>query len=297
MLAPELISRIRRLELKAGHLASELLLGEYKSAFKGRGWEFDEVREYQLGDEVRSIDWNVTARMGQPYVKLFREEREMTLMLLVDLSSSLFFGSEARAKHEIAAELAAVLAFLAIRQQDKVGLLVFSDHVELFIPPSKGRAHVWLIIRSILNHRPQGQQTDLDGALRHFLRLRKRRSLAFLLSDFQATGYEASLQQIAQRHELVCLKIADNAEHKLPDAGMIWYQDRESLRRILINSSDVWVQDNWAQQRSKEQLHWQKAMERLGASVLSINTQDNTADALHRFLMKRQAQGQRKRRC
>ncbi|MCX6129405.1 MAG: DUF58 domain-containing protein, partial [Proteobacteria bacterium] len=211
MLAPELISRIRRLELKAGHLASEVLAGEYKSAFKGRGWEFDEVREYQHGDDVRSIDWNVTARMGQPFVKIFREQREMTLMLLVDLSSSLYFGSGARTKHETAAELAAVLAFLAIRQKDKVGLMVFSDHIELYIPPSKGRAHVWSIIRSILSHKAQGQKTDLDGALRTFLQIRQRRCLSFLLSDFLAEGYEKSLQHIALRHELVCMKIEDAA--------------------------------------------------------------------------------------
>jgi uncharacterized protein (DUF58 family) len=291
VLAPELLSRIRRLELKAGHLASEILLGEYKSAFKGRGWEFDEVREYQVGDEIRSIDWNVTARMGQPFVKLFREEREMTLMLLVDVSSSLFFGSSARAKHEMVAELAAVLAFLAIRRQDKVGLLVFSDHTELFIPPSKGRAHVWSIIRSILTHKAQGQKTDLDGALKSFLRLRKRRCLAFVLSDFKTEGYEKTLKQVARRHELVCVQIEDPAEQVLPDAGLVWYQDRESGQRVLVDSSDPWIQREWPRLREDEQKLWQREMERTGASVLTMSTRDNTADALHRFL----SMGARKR--
>jgi uncharacterized protein (DUF58 family) len=291
VLAPELLSRIRHLELKAGHLASEILLGEYKSAFKGRGWEFDEVREYQIGDEIRSIDWNVTARMGQPFVKLFREEREMTLMLLVDVSSSLFFGSSARAKHELVAELAAVLAFLAIRRQDKVGLLVFSDHTELFIPPSKGRAHVWSIIRSILTHKAQGQKTDLDGALKSFLRLRKRRCLAFVLSDFKTAGYEKTLKQVAGRHELVCVQIEDPAERALPDAGLVWYQDRESGQKVLVDSSDPWIQSEWPRLRDEEQKLWQREMERSGASVLSMSTRDNTADALHRFL----SRGARKR--
>ncbi|MDQ3234688.1 MAG: DUF58 domain-containing protein, partial [Pseudobdellovibrionaceae bacterium] len=271
MLAPELLSRIRRLELKAGHLASDILLGEYKSAFKGRGWEFDEVREYQVGDEIRSIDWNVTARMGQPYVKLFREEREMTLMLMVDVSSSLFFGSSARAKHEMVAELAAVLAFLAIRRQDKVGLLVFSDHTELYIPPGKGRVHVWSIIRSILTHKAQGQRTDLDGALKSFMQLRKRRCLAFVLSDFQAQGYEKTLKQVARRHELVCVQIEDPAERALPSAGLVWYQDRESGERVLVDSSDPWIQKEWPRQRAQEQKLWQKEMERSGASVLAMS--------------------------
>ncbi len=284
MLAPELLSRIRRLELKAGHLASEILLGEYKSAFKGRGWEFDEVREYQIGDEIRSIDWNVTARMGQPFVKLFREEREMTLMLLVDVSSSLFFGSSARAKHELVAELAAVLAFLAIRRQDKVGLLVFSDHTELFIPPSTGRAHVWSIIRSILTHKAHGQKTDLDGALKSFLRLRKRRCLCFVLSDFKTAGYEKTLKQVARRHELVCVQIEDPAERVLPDAGLVWYQDRESGQRVLVDSSDPWIQDQWPRLREDEQKLWKREMESAGASVLNLSTEDSTADALHRFL-------------
>jgi len=284
VLAPELLSRIRRLELKAGHLASEFLLGEYKSAFKGRGWEFDEVREYQVGDEIRSIDWNVTARMGQPFVKLFREEREMTLMLLVDVSSSLFFGSSARAKHEMVAELAAVLAFLAIRRQDKVGLLVFSDHTELYIPPSKGRAHVWSIIRSILTHKAQGQKTDLDGALKSLMQLRKRRCLAFVLSDFQTQGYEKTLKQVARRHELVCVQIEDPAERALPAAGLVWYQDRESGERVLVDSSDPWIQSKWPRQREEQQKLWQRDMKRAGAAVLTLSTTDNTADALHRFL-------------
>ncbi len=296
MLAPELLSRIRRLELKAGHLASEMLLGEYKSAFKGRGWEFDEVREYQVGDEIRSIDWNVTARMGQPFVKLFREEREMTLMLLVDVSSSLFFGSSARAKHELSAELAAVLAFLAIRQRDKVGLLVFSDHTELFIPPSKGRAHVWSIIRSIITHKAQGQKTDLDAALKSFLRLRKRRSLCFLLSDFQAEDYQRTLRQVAQRHELVCMKIEDPAERSIPDAGLVWYQDRETQQRMLINSSELWLQNQWPLRRQEESRLWQKSIEKTGASVLTVSTEENTADALHRFLRLREHRAQRRRR-
>lgn len=290
-IAPELLARIRRLEIKASHLASDLLQGEYASAFKGRGWEFDEVRAYQVGDDLRSIDWNVTARMGDPYVKVFREEREMTLMLLVDVSSSLYFGSQRQQKHEVAAELAAVLAFLAIRHHDKVGLLLFSDHVEHYIPPSKGRAHVWNIIRSVLGHKAQGQGTDLGGALKFFLNVRRRRCLAFVISDFWAEAYRSPLKQLAQRHELVCARILDPRERELPDVGAVMLEDQESGEHLLVDTREL--QASWNRDRKMDSQAWVSSIRSMGATPLELVTEMGTVDALHKFLREREARRRR----
>ncbi len=285
MIPPELLSRIRRLELRASHLASDLLSGEYASAFKGRGWEFDEVREYLTGDDLRSIDWNVTARMGSPYVKVFREEREMTLMLLVDVSSSLFFASQYQGKHELAAELAAVLAFLAIRHQDKVGLILFSDHVEHYIAPSKGRAHVWNIIRSVLGHQAQGRGTDLSGALRFFMNVRKRRTLTFLLSDFWADSYRTQLKQLAQRHELVCTRILDPREQTLPDVGAVMLEDKETGQRLVVDTR--LVRDRWERERHEELEQWRTWVRSIGSTPLCLSTEHGSVESLHGFLRER----------
>lgn len=285
MIAPELLARIRRLEIRASHLASDLLMGEYASAYKGRGWEFDEVRSYQVGDDLRNIDWNVTARMGEPYVKVFREEREMTLMLLVDVSSSLYFGTLPQAKHELAAELAAVLAFLAIRHQDKVGLILFSDHVEQYIPPSKGRAHVWSIIRSVLGHQAQGRGTDLGGALRFFLKVRKRSTLTFLLSDFWASAHRQELKQAAQRHELVCARILDPREQELPDVGTILLEDKESGQRMLVDTSRL--HRGWSNERALAAEEWRKSIRSMGATPLDLSTEIGSVEALHGYLRER----------
>jgi uncharacterized protein (DUF58 family) len=293
VLAPELLSQIRRLELRARHLASDVLMGEYASAFKGRGWEFDEVREYRVGDDLRSIDWNVTARFGEPYVKVFREEREMTIMLLLDVSSSLFFAGGGRAKHEMAAELAAILAFLAIRHQDKVGLILFSDHVEHYIAPSKGRAHVWSIIRGVLSHRAKGQKTDVEGALRFFLNVRKRRCLSFLISDFWAPAYGKSLKQVARQHDLVCTRLLDPRERQLPDAGLVLLQDNEDGKRVLIDTSGPRFKQGWSAQQQKHMGDWVHWVRSLGASSLLLSTDQESVPALHRFLQEREARRRR----
>ncbi len=296
MFSPELLSKIRRLELKAGHLASDMLLGEYASAFKGRGWEFDEVREYRVGDDLRSIDWNVTARMGHPYVKVFREEREMTIMLLVDVSSSLFFGSQAQGKHELAAEFAAVLAFLAIKQQDKVGLILFSDEVEHYTPPSKGRSHVWSIIRSVLGHQAQGQGTNLDGAIRYLLNVRKRRCLTFVISDFWADAYIPRLKQLASRHELVCARVLDPRELTMPDVGLVLLQDQENGERVLVDASSPALQMRWAHEQEEKLKTWYASMRSMGASPLLLNTEEGSVEALHRFLKEREGRRRQRRR-
>jgi uncharacterized protein (DUF58 family) len=228
MLSPELLQQIQHIQLKAGHLATDALAGEYSSVFKGVGMEFEKVRDYVPGDEVRTIDWNVTARMNEPFVKVYREERELTLMLLVDASASLDFGTTGKLKKEIVAELAAVLAFLASKNNDKVGLLVYSDHVECFIPPKKGRAHIWQIIRTVLTHERKGTGTATEAVSRFLLGVCKRKTLCFCLSDFFGTEWHKPLQAIRNRHDLVCVPVYDPWEREVQSAGVWSLQDAET---------------------------------------------------------------------
>ena len=280
MISPELRKQIKALQLKAGHDVTDMLAGEYISAFKGRGMEFDEVREYFPGDDVRAIDWNVTARMGQPFIKVFREEREMTLMLMVDVSRSLYFGTQAKSKVEMAAELAAILAFLAINNNDRVGVILFSDHVEQYIPPKKGRAHIWNIIRSVLTHEPAGHDTDLEGAISHYLKVTKRRSLCFLISDFIANNYDRKLIQLASRHDLVCVDIEDPREEKWIDAGLIAIQDSESGEELILDSGDQRLLSQVANE-ARGKLERLSGLGRKGAfDVLSLKTDQSVVDGL-----------------
>jgi uncharacterized protein (DUF58 family) len=246
MLPSEVIKQIRRIQLRAGHQVTDALAGNYLSAFKGRGMDFDEVREYVPGDDVRSIDWNVTARMSAPYVKVLREERELTLMLMVDVSPSQAFGTLARPKREAAAELAAVLAFLATRNNDKVGLIVFSDHIEQYTPPMKGRAHVWSIIRSVLTHTGSGARTDIGGAVDYMTKIRARRSMCFLISDFWASGYERAIKIAGRRHDLICARIVDPRETELEAAGLVAFRDSETGEQLVIDTSDARVRREYA---------------------------------------------------
>ncbi len=241
MLAPEVIKQIRNIQLRAGHLVTDALAGNYLSAFKGRGMEFDEVREYVPGDDVRTIDWNVTARTSTPYVKVLKEERELTLMLMVDVSPSQGFGTGRRRKYDVAAELAAVLAFLAIRNNDKVGLIVFSDHVEQFVPPKKGRGHVWSIIRAVLTHEGAGQRTDIGGALDFLTKVSSRRSMVFLISDFWAQNYERALHLAGGRHDMICVRIEDPLERALASAGIVAFEDAETGDWVEVDTGDAGV--------------------------------------------------------
>ncbi|SMF25072.1 DUF58 domain-containing protein [Pseudobacteriovorax antillogorgiicola] len=294
MISPELRKQIKTLQLKAGHDVSNILAGEYVSAFKGRGMEFDEVREYFPGDDVRAIDWNVTARMGQPFIKVFREEREMTLMLMVDVSPSQFFGTQEKSKVEIAAELAAVLAFLAIRNNDRVGVILFSDHVEQYIPPMKGRSHIWNIIRSVLSHEPKGRATKLDEAISHYLQVIKRRSLCFLISDFLTEGYENKLKQLAARHDLVCVDIEDPREQEWVDAGLLAIQDSETGEQLVLDSGDpnLWRQIEEAWQEKVDGL--QGLARKSGFDILSLRTNQSIVDGLM-AVFKRRERRQRRR--
>lgn len=263
MIPKELAKKIRFIQIHTSRAVNDVLAGEYHSVFKGRGMEFDEVREYAPGDDIRTIDWNVTARTGHPYVKRFVEERELTVMFVVDLSASGSFGTREKLKNEVAAELCALLAFSAIKNNDKVGLIVFTDHIELYIPPKKGVSHVLRVIRDLLNFEPRRSRTDVTEALDFLGRVTRRRAVVFLVSDFQASGYEKRLRIAARRHDLIAVSLTDPREAKLPAAGLIELEDAESGERVVVDSSSAAVR------RRYEALARQRA-DNLAASLRSM---------------------------
>ena len=239
MIPKELAKKIRLIQIHTSKAVNDVLAGEYHSVFKGRGMEFDEVREYAPGDDIRTIDWNVTARTGHPYVKRFVEERELTVLFVVDLSASGSFGTREKLKNEVAAELCALLAFSAIKNNDKVGLLVFTDQIELYIPPKKGVSHVLRVIRDLLNVKPRRSRTDITQALDFLGRVTHRRAVVFLVSDFQASGYEKRLRIAARRHDLIAVSLTDPREATLPAAGLIELEDAETGESVVVDSSNA----------------------------------------------------------
>ena len=250
MIPKVVIKKIQRIKIVTSRMVSDVFAGEYQSVFKGRGMEFEEVREYQPGDEVRDIDWNVTARMGRPFIKKFVEERELTLMLLVDLSGSSQFGSAGRFKSELAAELCAVLAFSAIRNKDKVGLIVFTDRIEKFVPPAKGSRHVLRVIREVLYFRPTGTGTDLGLALQYLSKVARRQTVAFLISDFADAGFEKALRIAHRRHDLVPVVVGDPREESLPPVGLIGIRDPETSAETVLDAGDPSLREAFARRRA-----------------------------------------------
>ena len=250
MIPQELAKKIRYIQIFTSKAVNDVLAGEYESVFKGRGMEFDEVREYQPGDDVRTIDWNVTARTGKPFVKRFCEERELTVMFLVDLSASGNFGSIKQLKNEVAAEVCALLAFAAVKNNDKVGMIVFTDCVEMFIPPKKGTRHVLRVIREVLFFKPTKGRTNVAAALDYFGQVLSKRAVAFLISDFQAQNFEKPLRVLGRRHDMIAVTIRDPRELQLPDVGLLEVEDAETGETVLIDTSSAEVR---------------KAYERLGA--------------------------------
>ena len=249
----ELLKKVRQLELRTRGLVNQVFSGEYHSVFKGRGMAFSEVREYQFGDDVRTIDWNVTARFDHPFVKVFEEERELTVMLLVDMSGSQFFGSQAQLKRDIAAELSAILAFSAMKNNDKVGLILFSDQIEKFIPPRKGRSHALRIVRELISFTPQRPATSLRTALEYLNRVLKKRSIVFVISDFMDSGYETALRIAGKRHDLIGIVLLDPRERELPRVGLITLRDAETGAQRWIDTSNAAVNATYrAYQRSME---------------------------------------------
>lgn len=294
MISPELFAQIRRIQIKTRRLVTDVMSGEYASALRGRGMEFDEVREYIPGDDVRSIDWNVTARMGAPFVKVFREERELTIVLMVDLSASQGFGTARKTKRELAAEIAACFAFLATQNNDKVGLLLFSDHTEHYIPPQKGRGHIWNLIRSVLTHETKGQKTDINQALKHVLDTMKRKAVCVLISDFWAAGYEKNLMQLARKHEVLAIQTRDRLEQDLPPAGLVQFIDMESGELITIDSSRRDFQKLLREHFAQHERQVKQLFRRQGIQSVVIQTSDEIAPKLMRLLnQSSQQRGQR----
>ncbi len=284
----ELLKKIRRIEIRTSHLVNEALAGQYHSAFKGRGMEFEEVRLYQIGDDVRSIDWNVSARFGHPYVKLFREERELTVMLVVDISRSQDFGTREQMKRELVAELGATLAFSAIKNNDKIGLICFTDRVEKFIPPRKGTSHVLRVIRELLAYEPSGVGTNISIAMEHLKRVTRRRSVVFLISDFIDEGYETALRIAKRRHDLILIQITDQRETRYPKVGLIHLQDQETGRRIMVDASSASWRNTFSQLASITQESRQKLWRRLKLDFIQIFTGEPFAESLTKFFHARE---------
>ena len=246
MLPKDILRKVRRIEITTSKLVTDMLSGQYESVFKGRGIEFDEVREYQPGDEIRSIDWNVTARMGHPFVKKFVEERQMTVMILLDASASSYFGTAKRLKSELAAEISAVLAFAATQNKDRIGLIIFTDRIEKFIPPRKGLSHVLRVIREALYFKPKGRGTDIAGALRYLDGVTARRVVAFVISDFFAKDYKKALSIGNKRHDVVAVTITDPREIDLPNVGLLELQDAETGSTFLIDTSNDSLREKYS---------------------------------------------------
>ena len=286
--SPELLKKVRAIQIKTNYLANDIMTGEYVSAFKGRGMEFSEVREYQPGDDIRLIEWNVTARMGQTFIKEFKEERELTSMLLVDVSSSGEFGSVGKLKNEITAEIASILAFAAIKNNDKIGLIVFSDIIEHYIPPKKGKAHVWNIIRTLLDFNPEGKGTNLNLPLEYLINIQKRKTVAFLISDFQAKGYENTLKIAKQKHDIIALRVVDPNEQDLPNVGLIHLQDAETGESILIDTADREMVKQFTQLCKKELLKMKTFFNSIGIDIIEINTDRPLVEPIIRYFKVRE---------
>ncbi|MCX6174090.1 MAG: DUF58 domain-containing protein [Ignavibacteriales bacterium] len=252
MLTKELLKQVKQIEIRTRGIVNEVFSGEYHSVFKGRGMEFSEVREYNFGDDIRSIDWNVTARFGHPYIKIFEEERELTVMLLVDMSGSLMFGSVEKTKQQVAAELSAVLAFSALKNNDKVGLILFTDRIEKFVPPRKGKSHSLRIIREVLSFEPEGNQTNLRQALEYFNHTIKKKAIVFLISDFIDGGYEKILRIVGKKHDLIGIVLCDQREKSVLDAGLIKFRDAETGEIRFIDTGDKIIR----QSVIDENKHW-----------------------------------------
>jgi uncharacterized protein (DUF58 family) len=284
----DLLKKIREIEITSTRVVDELLGGEYKSVFKGRGMEFDEVREYQPGDEIRTIDWNVTARTGKPFVKRYIEEREQSLFFLVDMSASGTFGSSEKTKNETAAELCGLLAFSAIKNNDKVGLIIFTDEVELFIPPDKGQLHVLHIIREILDFEPRRKGTSISCAIDYLGKMVKKKCVTFLITDFQDSDYIPSLKLAAIHYDLVAITITDPREQELPNAGLIELADAETGEQILVDTASAAARRNFNTAAKARQLELKDSLARLNIDQVEVRTDRDYMPDLIRFFRTRE---------
>lgn len=288
MLPQEIIKKVKHIQLKMLHLSNDVMSGHYISAFKGTGIEFDEVREYVPGDDIRSIDWNVTARSRTPYIKRYVEERELTVILIVDLSASQRFGTVNALKSELAAEISALLAFLAIKNNDKVGLLIFSDTCERYVPPQKGRRHVLRVIREILAYEPTGTGTNINEALTFINKVIKHRSIVFLISDFMNVDFERSLKSLTRHHDLVAVSLSDPKEKELPPIGLVEFRDAETGGRMLLDTSLPQVRAAFKQRALDRAKATEKIFKRNKVDLIDISTDQPYLQPLQKFFLKRE---------
>ncbi len=287
MLQEALLKKIQKFHFTTKRMASDMFAGQYESAFRGRGMEFAEVREYQVGDDIRTIDWNVSARFGHPYVKVFHEERELTVMLVLDLSGSHRFGTRKKFKRELLAEVAGMLAFLAIRTNDKVGAILFSSKVEKYIPPKKGASHVWRLIKEVFTYQPEDLSTDLDGVLTFLNRVAKRHAIVFLISDCMDTGFEKSLRLTSKKHDLTVIRITDPAEETLPNVGFVTLRDPETGKTALVNSGSRKLQKRWRAYRDEQQAYLNETFKKAGIDQVELTTDGPVVEPLTRLFERR----------
>ncbi len=287
MLPPEVLTKIQNLHFRTKYLANDLFAGQYESAFKGHGIEFAEVREYQEGDDIRTIDWNVSARLDNLFVKVFHQERSLNLMLVLDISGSHLFGTNKRFKRELMAEVAGMLAFLAIKTNDKVGAILFSSKVEKFLPPQKGSTHVWRLIKEIFTFEPTDRATDIDAALSYLNNVVKRHSIVFLISDCIDTGFERSLRITSKKHELTVIRIFDPAEDELPEAGFMTFKDPETGKIALINTRSKDLKAKWHFERENQKTYLEELVRRSGADLVNLATNGPVVEPLVRLFDQR----------
>lgn len=289
MIPNELMEKIRRIKIRSSHLADDMLCGQYQTVFKGRGVEFEEVRPYQAGDDVRTIDWNVTARYGDPYIKLFREERELTVMLLVDLSASQGLGTHYQTKRELVTELGATLAFSAIKNNDKVGLNLFTDQIEKMVPAKKGSRHVMRLILELMSCNPIGTGTNIKASLEHLNRTNKRRSIVFLISDFQDQGYEQALRIAQRKHDIIPIVVGDRREFEIPNVGMVELRDAESGKTVLLDTSNRRHRQHYTDHARQAVEEREQLFKKLKMDPIYVYTGDDFVEPLQKFFHKREA--------
>ncbi len=283
----ELLKKVRKIEIKTRRLSNHVFGGEYHSTFKGRGMTFSEVRSYQFGDDVRSIDWNVTARYNEPFVKVFEEERELTMMLVVDVSGSELFGTKLQSKKEVITEIAATLAFSATQNNDKIGLLLFSDQMELFIPPKKGRSHVLRIIRELLEFEPKGKRTDLVEALKYVSNVMKKKAIIFVLSDFMTDGYQQTLKILSGKHDVTGIRIYDEREETIPSLGLVQMQDAETGEFMMVNTSAKSVRTAYAAYFKEREAYFKDSFNRSGAGTINTRVDEGYVKKLLGYFKRR----------
>ena len=283
----ELLKKVRKIEIKTKRLSDHIFGGEYQSTFKGRGMAFSEVRQYQYGDDVRAIDWNVTARNNDTFIKVFEEERELTMMLIIDISGSNFFGSKSIFKNEYLTELAATLAFSATKNNDKVGLILFSDNVELYIPPKKGKSHVLRIIRELLEFKSKSKKTDINVPLKFVSNILKNKSIAFIISDFISKDYSNSLKIFSSKHDVTGIRIYDQTEAIIPNLGVIDINDNETGQRLTVNTGSKRVRKKYAEYYNSKRMEFTENFKMSGSGIIECNTQDNYQKKLLKYFKSR----------